>query len=273
MTPSPCRWRSHEDSYCPFRDSLVHFGPCHAPGFAGFRHAAPGHTLGVCAAKDGNLKLVEGARQYAAPVPTMLGLHPFLASSLGVLMRCGRLQGRWKVTSFEHVLHLGGMLRKKYVAADVLAMRQAIEEFAPDVVFSEFRFAAILAAKLCDVPVVTTHSFPAQAGYASNPEYSEELRAYLAENQLPECQSALEIFEWADLRCIPSSARLEPVKGENVFHVGPLTRIRRHGLRQERRNNVLIYLGNGVISPKKAVSTAMTLFKDGPYDVYVAARG
>ncbi len=233
-----------------------------------------GHMLAVCAASDGNLQLVEGARQYAAPAPTLLGLPPFLAYSLGALLRNRWLQGRRKVTSFEHVLHLGGMLRKKYVEADVLALRQAIEDFAPDVVLSEYRYAAILAARLCSVPVATTHSFPGQASYASNPEYSGELRTYLEASDLPVCQSVLEIFEWADLRFIPSSERLEPMTGEKIHHVGPLSRVRKHALnRQGQRNNILFYLGNGSVSPKKAASTAISLFKNSPYDVYVAGKG
>ena len=80
------------------------------------------------------------------PVPSPLGLpdviarHTFpLASRLG-------LMGRKPVHSFEEVLWLTGALDERYTRAAVDILRAHMRAARPDVVYSEFSLAAVIAA-------------------------------------------------------------------------------------------------------------------------------
>lgn len=42
-------------------------------------------------------------------------------------------------------------------------------------------------------------------------------------NNLNKVESVLEIFDWADLKVVPSSYEIEPVDGDNVVFVGLLS--------------------------------------------------
>ena len=103
------------------------------------------------------------------PVPSPLGLpdaiarHTFpLASRLG-------LMGRKPVRSFEEVLWLTGALDERYTRAAVDALRAHMRAIRPDVVYSEFNLAVVIAARAEGIPCVGSGSQPTTAAYASNP--------------------------------------------------------------------------------------------------------
>jgi hypothetical protein len=167
------------------------------------------------------------------------------------------------------VLFISGAITGDFFSKDVNWIRKASEEFKPDAIFAEFRPAAIVAAKLENTKVVTDYSYPTQKAYASSPEYSENVKHFLRENRLPEIESVLDIFEWADKKVVASSYSLEPIDGENVHFVGPIMSI------PESSNptgvkNVIFYLGTGTIGYDKTVKVAIETFKDSNYQVYVA---
>ena len=81
------------------------------------------------------------------PVPSPLGLpeaitrHTFpLASRLG-------LMGRKPVRSFEEVLWLTGALDERYTRTAVNTLHAHMRAIHPDVVYSEFSLAAVIAAR------------------------------------------------------------------------------------------------------------------------------
>ncbi|MEI6101532.1 MAG: nucleotide disphospho-sugar-binding domain-containing protein, partial [Eubacteriales bacterium] len=114
----------------------------------------------------------------------------------------------------------------------------------------------------------TGFSFPVQAGYASNPEFSRGIREYISESGLPQIQSVLEIFDWADLKIVPSSHALEPMDGENILFTGPF--IPSANGPQEQKKNIIAYMGTGTISPKLLIKALTHAFCDSPYSVYIA---
>lgn len=232
-----------------------------------------GHEVAFCAAEDVNYTAVDGVRNFPAPLPSPLGTPLFVGKHLFAAAEVLGLQRRKVVHSFEEVLHIVGATAPKFFPADVQALRDAIAAFRPHVVFAEFRIAAIVAAKLQHTHVVTGFSFPAQRSYASNPELSPGVISYVAEHGLPPIASALDVFDWAELKFVGSSHELEPVDGDNVIHVGAFTTWGRPKVVREGGRCVVAYMGNGTITPKVLVSVMRDAFRGRAHDVFVATGG
>ena len=236
---------------------------------------AKGHETAVCAALDGNLKpeaLPQGVRWFTSPKPNLLGLPRPLASLLPRLMALAGMGRRAKVKSFEQVLFLGGNLSPDFVRKDVRALRQAIREFQPDLVFSEYRYQAIVAAKLENKPLAGTHSFPGRAQYASSPQFSVKVRAWLKSEGFGGLASILELFEMQEPRFVASSPELEPFP-ETVVHVGPITpqKAKPEAGANRNRDAVVAYVGGGGVPEKQLIHTLRQVARELEYRVFIAA--
>jgi UDP:flavonoid glycosyltransferase YjiC (YdhE family) len=229
-----------------------------------------GHQVAFCAAEEMNYKAVDGIKNYFAPIPKLFGVIPFsIAKRVLPIIQKLKIQEKKEVKSFEQVLFISGAITGDFFSRDVNWIRKASNEFKPDVIFAEFRPAAIVAAKLDNTKVVTDYSYPTQKAYASSPEYCENVKHFLSENRLPEIESVLDIFEWADTKVVASSYSLEPIDGENIHFVGPIIPVPEPG-NPTGVKNVIFYLGTGTISYDKTVKIAIDTFKDSNYQVYVA---
>jgi uncharacterized protein (TIGR00661 family) len=231
-----------------------------------------GHEPAFCAAADPNYRPVKGVRNFFAPVPSFFGTPPWAGRILSYLARVLGIQNRVRVRSYEQVLHLLGITARRFFSHDVEALRQAIRAFQPDVVIAEFRLAAIVAAKLEQVPVVTDYSYPAQPSFASSPECSAGLRAYLRQKGLPAVHSALELFDWAQIKFVASSHDLEPIDGENVIHVGPLQQAGLPAAPGESPNRVIAYVGTGIVSPRRLLHVLSEAVEGTSFEVYLASK-
>ena len=202
------------------------------------------------------------------PVPSPLGLpeaiarHTFpLASRLG-------LMGRKPVHSFEEVLWLTGALDERYTRAAVDALRAHMRTARPNVVYSEFSLAAVIAARAEGIPCVGSASQPTTASYASNPRESAGIRRLLREMGMPAPASSLTIFEGMRRRFIPSCPTLEPRAGERAVYCGFLGES--PALTPTPRDCVLVYLGAGSVTAGVAVRAGRELAEVLGCDVYVA---
>ena len=202
------------------------------------------------------------------PVPSPLGLpeaiarHTFpLASRLG-------LMGRKPVHSFEEVLWLTGALDECYTRAAVDALRAHMRTARPNVVYSEFSLAAVIAARAEGIPCVGSASQPTTASYASNPRKSAGIRRLLREMGMPAPASSLTIFEGMRRRFIPSCPTLEPRAGERAVYCGFLGES--PALTPTPRDCVLVYLGAGSVTAGVAVRAGRELAEVLGCDVYVA---
>ena len=231
-----------------------------------------GHTPAFCAAKEINYQPVQGVREFFAPVPSPMGLPMALGKRLfGVAQRLG-VQQRRKVHSFEEVLFIVGAIQESFFAQDVSAIRNAIREFKPDVVYAEFRPAAIVAARMENIPVATGYSYPARKVYASSPQYGRGVKQYLRQNGLQEIESVLDIFEWADLKIVPSCYELEPIDDPRVVFTGPFQTLSPQAPNDDSpKNAIVVYMGNGSISYPRQLSVLTEAFQGGPYQVYIAS--
>ena len=202
------------------------------------------------------------------PVPSPLGLpdaiarHTFpLASRLG-------LMGRKPVRSFEEVLWLTGALDERYTRVAVDALRAHMCAIRPDVVYSEFSLAAVIAARAEGILCVGSGSQPTTAAYASNPRKSAGIRRLLREMGMPAPASSLTILEGMRRRFIPSCPTLEPRAGERAVYCGFLDEP--PALTGRPRDCALLYLGAGSVPASVAVRAGRELAEALGCDLYVA---
>jgi len=226
-----------------------------------------GHEVTIAWGDDGNC-VDPGGPTLEIPVPSPLGLpdaiarHTFpLASRLG-------LMGRKPVHSFEEVLWLTGALDERYARAAVDALRTHMRAARPDVVYSEFNLAAIIAARAEGIPCVGSGSQPTTTSYASNPRKSAGIRRLLREMGMPAPASSLTILEGMVRRFIPSGPTLEPRAGERAVYCGFLDEP--PALAPTPRDCALVYLGAGSVPAGVAARAGRKLAEAASCDVYVA---
>ena len=226
-----------------------------------------GHEVALAWGDDGNCA-DPGGPTLEIPVPSPLGLpeaiarHTFpLASRLG-------LMGRKPVRSFEEVLWLTGALDERYMRAAVEVLRAHMRATRPDVVYSEFSLAAIIAARAEGIPCVGSGSQPTTASYASNPRKSAGIRRLLREMGMPAPASSLTILEGMRRRFVPSCPTLEPQAGERAVYCGFLDEP--PALTPRPRDCVLVYFGAGSVPAGVAVRAGRELAEMLSCDVYVA---
>ena len=202
------------------------------------------HEVTLAWGDDGNC-VDPVASTFEIPVPSPLGLpeaiarHTFpLASHLG-------LMGRKPVHSFEEVLWLTGSLDYRYSCVVVEKLREFMSSWRPDVVYSEFNLAAVIAARAEGIPCVGSGSQPTTLSYASNPRKSAGIRRLLREMGMPAPASSLSILEGMKRRFIPSCPTLEPRAGERAIYCGFLDEP--PALTATRRDCALVYLGSGSV--------------------------
>ena len=226
-----------------------------------------GHEVALAWGDDGNCA-DPGGPTLEIPVPSPLGLpeaiarHTFpLASRLG-------LMGRKPVRSFEEVLWLTGALDERYMRAAVEVLRAHMRATRPDVVYSEFSLAAIIAARAEGIPCVGSGSQPTTTAYASSPRKSAGIRRLLREMGMPAPASSLTILEGMRRRFIPSCPTLEPQAGERAIYCGFLDEP--PALTPRPRDCVLVYFGAGSVPAGVAVRAGRELAEMLSCDVYVA---
>ena len=226
-----------------------------------------GHEVTLAWGDDGNCA-DPVAPTLEIPVPSPLGLpeaiarHTFpLASRLG-------LMGRKPVHSFEEVLWLTGALDERYTRAAVDTLRAHMRAARPDVVYSEFSLAAVIAARAEGIPCVGSASQPTTAAYASNPRKSGGVRRLLREMGMPAPASSLTVLEGMGRRFIPSCPTLEPRAGERAVYCGFLDEP--PALTGRPRDCALVYLGAGSVPAGVAVRAGRELAEALGCDVYVA---
>ena len=226
-----------------------------------------GHEVTLAWGNDGNC-VDPVAPTLEIPVPSPLGLpeaiarHTFpLASRLG-------LMGRKPVHSFEEVLWLTGALDERYTRAAVDALRAHMRAIRPDVVYSEFNLAAVVAARAEGIPCVGSASQPTTTSYASDPRKSAGIRRLLREMSMPAPASSLSILEGMKRRFIPSCPSLEPEAGERAIYCGFLDEP--PALTAMPRDCALVYLGSGSVPAGVAMRVGRQLSRALGCDTYVA---
>lgn len=234
----------------------------------GFKEA--GFDVATCMAKDMNYRDMDEIPNYYLDIPMPLGLPKVIATKLFFLAQKLRVSSKKAVRSFDEVLFLTGNLDYKYLKKSVASIRKAIHEFKPDKVYSEFNISAIIAAKKEGLPLYITVSLPTQFEYAHDLKLSRGLNRLLKELKLPEVESPVKLFDWANTFFCMSIRELEPIGKTNVVYCGslnPLTETPAPG----KRDKILVYMGNGTVSAKRMLRVIRDAFAASPYEVYIAS--
>ena len=228
-----------------------------------------GHEVTLAWGKDGNC-VDPVASTFEIPVPSPLGLpeaiarHTFpLASRLG-------LMGRKPVHSFEEVLWLTGSLDYRYSCVVVEKLPEFMQAEHPDVVYSEFNLAAVIAARAEGICCVGSGSQPTTASYASNPRKSAGIRRLLREMGMPAPASSLTILEGMKRRFIPSCPSLEPDAGKQAIYCGFLGEMSTVDSHSTDRDCAVVYLGSGSVPAGVSVRVGRQISSALGCDVYVA---
>ncbi|ORX49558.1 UDP-Glycosyltransferase/glycogen phosphorylase [Anaeromyces robustus] len=241
-----------------------------------------GIEVATCIAEDVNYKEIEGIKNYFLDIPMPFGLPKFIASrTFPVAQKLG-ITSKKTVNSFDQVLLFTGNLDYNYLKKCVESICKTIQDFNPDIVYSEFNISAFIAAKIKNKRIFATVSYPSQHDYANNPKLSEGLNKLLKELDLPQVESALKLFDWAEKCFCPSIKELEPLKKENVIFCGALkNKIKKEteenlSISIENNNNnnnkILVYMGNGTISASKMEKEIKNAFIQSKYDIYIASQ-
>lgn len=230
-----------------------------------------GIDVALCAAEDMNYKVIEGVKNYYLSIPVPLGLPKIIGQNIFPIAQKLGITKMKPVNSFEDVLHLTGNTSYKYIKKSVQEIQEAIKDYEPDVIYSEFNIEAIIAAKLENRTIFISASIPTQYEYMSTPKYSKGLNKFLIEQNLPQVKSCLELFSWADKKFVPSCYELEPFKDNNVVFCGTWKDTR--NMEIKKKNKILVYMGNGTISKKTMVKETVKAFQNSCYEVYIAGKG
>ena len=234
----------------------------------GFKDA--GIETATCMAEDVNYKTIAGIYNYHLDTPMPFGLPKAIGSRTFPIAQKLGITSKKTVYSFDEVLWFTGNLDPAYLRKSVESIRKAIRDFRADAVYSEFNISAIIAAKLEEIPVYTTVSFPTQHEYAHRTELAKGINMVLSEYGLSEIESALKLFDLADKSFCPSIKKLEPLNKDNVFFCGALKSVHVNES-SSKRDKILVYMGNGTISPHKMLNVIIDAFWGSKYRVYIAS--
>ncbi|MBP5707054.1 MAG: hypothetical protein J6W76_07185, partial [Spirochaetales bacterium] len=227
-----------------------------------------GITAATCMANDINFKKIDGIPNYYLDIPMPFGLPKVIASRMFPLAQKLGLTARKTVRSFDEVLLMTGNLDYKYLKKSVASIRIAVKDFKPDVIYSEFNISAMIAARLENIPLWTTVSYPTQPSYAHNARLAAGLNKLLEEFHIPRVESTLHLFDWADKKFCPSIKELEPFNDDVTF-CGALKTM---PPTEKARNKILVYMGNGTISAAATKNVITQAFAGSIYDVFIASK-
>ena len=224
--------------------------------------------VATCIAKDVNFREIDGVKNYYLETPMPMGMPKAIATKTFPVAQKLGVTAHKAVNSFDEVLRLTGNQDYGYLKRSVEQISEAIDEFKPDVVYSEFNISAIVAAKLKGVKLCATVSYPTQHKYAHNVKLAVGLNKLLAELSMDQVESVLQLFDWADQKFCFSIPELEPFEESEVIFCGALkTAVQT----DKSRNKILVYMGNGTISAKKMLKVIRNAFAGIHYEVYVAS--
>lgn len=233
----------------------------------GFKNA--GIEAATCIAKDVNYMTIEGVNNYFLDIPMPFGLPKAIASKAFPIAQKLGIISKKTVDSFDQVLQFTGNLDYRYLKKSVASVRKAIQEFKPDIVYSEFNISAIIAAKKEEIPLYITVSYPTQHEYAHKTNLAKGLNKLLRELRLPQVDSALKLFDWADKSFCLSIKELEPIEKPNVYYCGTLKAVKTVG--DFKRSKIVVYMGNGTMSASKTLKVLEKAFNIKKLEVYIAS--
>lgn len=226
-------------------------------------------NLAVCCGKDMNYKKIDNTKEYGLSVPSPLGLPKAISKRTFPIAQKLGISSKKEVKSFEDVLFLTGNSDYKYLKKSIAEIRFAIKDFGADAVYSEFNISAIIAAKVENVKLFISSSFPTLPSYACTKKHKKGVNKVLSELNMKNVDSLLDLFSWADMKFIHSCHELEPLDTKNTVFTGSLKQEENN--KSDKRDKILVYMGNGTISAKKTKKEILSAFINSEYQIFIAS--
>jgi len=232
-----------------------------------------GHTVALCAGEDINYRPIDGLTNYPAPVPAPFGLPSAAGRHIFRWIKRFGFQRRIRIDDFEHVLHLIGAIRGRSFAGDIACLEKAIRNFRPDVVLADHRLGPLVAARLAGVLSAVFYSAPIHLSRsrAGSGRFSAAVRRLIRASGLPEIRSILDVYDWADMKFVPSAPELEPMNDSRLVYVGPVIEKTRPAPNR-KRTAILAYVGNGTISGRRLARVLTKAFAGSDRRIFIASR-
>lgn len=177
------------------------------------------------------------------------------------------------IRCFDDVLRLTGNTDERYLKIAVRRMREILRSGRFDAVYSEFSPPAIIAATAEGIPLFGTTSLPTQPSFANNPSTAADVNNVLRSLALQPVRSPENLFLRPKKRFVPSCHALEPFpESSSITYTGPFSALPTTAERTtlQKQDAVVAYLGNGGITPHRAVQTLKAALKGSSPTAYVA---
>ena len=178
------------------------------------------HDVTLCVNENINDNQINNVKYYFIKNPSPLGLPEIIGKYFFPIVEKMGITKNKTEKSFEEVLFLTGNIKYKYFKYKLQIVQNIINEYKPDLIYSEFCLAAILSAKINKIPVFCSYSFPVQPLFYKDGRFSKDVNKILKENEIKNVDSVLEIFQLADIKFVPSIYELEPINvaPENYYY-------------------------------------------------------
>ncbi len=245
-------------------------GPAHRSRALVSAMAARGWQATLCVPEGSPAAAPDGVDAQPVIVPSPLGMPRAIGKRVFPLAQRLGVNRHVPMSCFDGVLKLTGNVDANYLASAVEQLREIIQHGCFDAVYSEFNIAAIIAAMVEGVPVFGTTSYPTQPSFASDPSASKGVNRVLRSLSMEPVRSPEDILLEPRIRFVPSCHDLEPFPAENpVIFTGPFGGLPPY-IPEAPRNAVVAYLGNGVVTPRRAYTVLAEALRDSGLDLYVA---
>lgn len=224
----------------------------------------------LCVPEGSLTDVPDGVHAVSVRVPAPLGLPHFVGKRMLPLAQRVGLNRRVPITCFDDVLRLTGNTDGRNLAAAIKQLRKIICEGCFDAVYSEFSIVAIIAARAEGIPVFGTASYPTQPSFASNPATAVGVNHVLRSLLKKKVRSPEDVLCWAQVRFVPSCRAMEPFPEDSpVIFTGPFAGLPTEAPEIER-NAVVVYLGNGTVTPRRACAVLSEGLRESGLELYVA---
>lgn len=238
--------------------------------------AAKGWQAALCVPEGASADALAGVQAIPVRVPVPMGLPRAIGRRMFPLAQRLGLNRRVPMACFDDVLRLTGNVDGRYLEAAVRQLREVIHRERIDAVYSEFNIAAIIAAMVEKVPVFGTTSYPTQPSFASNPAAVAGVNRVLRSLSMGPVRSPEDVLLMPRVRFVPSCRAMEPfAEDAKVVFTGPFAGMPPEpssaaDMPEASRNVVVAYLGNGTVTPRRAVAVLAEALQGSGLELHVA---
>lgn len=235
--------------------------------------AERGWDVGLCVPTGGDGDAPDGIREVEMELPSPLGLPRAIGKRMFPIAQRLGLNRHAQIRCFDDVLRLTGNVDGPFLARSVEQLRGVLARGGHDAVYAEFSLPAVIAARAEGVPVFGSTSYPTQPSFASNPSTASGVNSVLTSLDMDPVHSPEDVLLMPKRLFVPSCRQLEPFpRSASVTFTGPFSgfRMASHRTGALSKDSVVVYMGNGAITPRHALKVVCEAVHGMNLEVFVA---